>query len=182
VNEGFLIGAYVTYCTTLLAIRHSGEWREWADTWDEYVRDRWSLSKSRAKLLCSFAAFRLLCEKKEVRRLPDTPEQCKPLLALPKKQWLETWELVVDTADGPINAQHVESTMRRFRIFARKGIPPDVQAGIRVRRAAKTMAEFGDGERLVETVGERGLGNDWKDAVRVTIDADQARMNGKGDK
>lgn len=176
-NEQLLADSYRSYCETLLAIRQSGDWKDWFDDWGVYVESRWGLSKSRAKLLCDFAKLRNLALLQGFATLPDTPEQCKPLLALPQKQWLETWELVCDYCKPPITAANVAGCLEHFGIFANKRIPPDVLKGMRVRRAAKTLAEVGNGEQLVGEIGPRGLGKNWNKAVEVVIDADQARLN-----
>lgn len=179
-NEQLLTSYYADYCETLLAIRRSGEWKDWSGTWEEYVGKRWSLSKSRAKLLCQFAKLRAMCHVEHMR-LPETPEQVKAILALPQKQWLETWDLVTATAGKDlVNAAHVDAVMTRFHIYARKRLSPEAMKAIRVRRAAKTMAEMEDGERLVGEIGGKALGKNWNKAVEVVIEADQARLNERG--
>lgn len=186
-NADLLTQSYRDYCETLLAIRRSGEWKEHATTFDDYAKLRWSLSKTRAKLLCDFAKLIGLC-RKEGLPLPDTPENVKPLLSLAQKHWLDVWRLVLDCTGasmngGPkiINAASVQAVMDRFGIVAHKKLPEHVLKGQRVRRAAKTMAEIGDGEALVGQVGKRGLGKYWDDGVRVVIEADQARMDGNSE-
>jgi hypothetical protein len=176
-NEDLMVTEYVRYCESLLALRKSGDWKDWHETWDEYVVKRWGLSKARAKLVCDFAKFRQMLQAELFGTLPDTPEQVKALLALPQKQWLETWELVLQDNRLPITPQNVESTMQRFHIFAHKTLSPEAKKAIRVRRAAKTMAEMQDGTKLVGEIGGKALGKNWTKAVEVVIDADQARMN-----
>lgn len=176
-NEELMIGEYVRYCESLLALRKSRDWSEWYETWDDYVSKRWGMSKSRAKLLCDFAKFRAMCVEQQYTTLPDTPEQVKALLALPQKQWLETWELVLSVAPPPVLPQNVESAMEHFGIFAHKKLSPEALKAIRVRRAAKTMAEMSDGASLVAEIGGKALGKNWSKAVEVVIDADQARLN-----
>lgn len=177
-NEEMLSAAYVSYCETLLAIRKSGDWKDWHDTWDDYVQRRWSMSKSRAKLLCDFAKFRNMALDELFGTLPESPEQVKSILALPQKRWLEVWELVIGDNKLPITAANVESTMLRFHIYAHKKLSPEAVKAIRVRRAAKTMAEMNDGTQLVGEIGGKALGKNWTKAVEVVIDADQARLNG----
>jgi hypothetical protein len=176
-NEGLMVSGYVGYCENLLALRKSGDWRAWFETWDEYVQKRWGLSKSRAKLVCDFAKFRRECEAEMLSDLPETPEQVKALLSLPQKQWLETWELVLNYCKPPITPANIEGAMQHFHIYARKSLSPEAVKAIRVRRAAKVMAEMHDGEQLVNEIGGRALGKNWTKAVEVVIDADQARMN-----
>lgn len=177
VNDQLLSSYWVSLCETLLAIRKSREWRDWHETWDEYVTLRWSMSKSRAKLLCDFASLREMCHVELFGTLPETPDAVKPLLALPRKQWLEVWELVVNYCKHPITASAVEATMQHFHIYANKKLSPEALKAIRVRRAAKVMAEMHDGEKLVSEIGGRALGKNWGKAVEVVISADQARLN-----
>lgn len=176
-NDDLLTEGYHQYCDTLLAIRRSGEWKDHAPSFDDYAQKRWSLSKTRAKLLCNFAKFVAMCREHRIE-LPETPENVKPILGLAQKYWLDVWRLVLDSnGSAMVNAANVQAVMDRFGILAQRKLPQHVLNGQRVRRAAKTMAEFGDGEQLVEQVGKRALGKHWQDGVRVTIEADQARMD-----
>lgn len=176
-NEQLMTESYATYCQNLLALRKSGDWKAWHSTWDDYVSSRWGISKTRAKLLCGFAKFRELAEEALFGTLPETPEQVRAVLALPQKQWLETWELVLSVVTLPIRPANVESAMQHFHIYANKRVPPDVLKAMRVRRAAKTLAGMESGEQLVSEIGARALGKNWNKAVEVVIDADQARLN-----
>jgi len=176
-NEDLMVSAYVGYCENLLALRKSGDWKAWHETWDEYVRVRLGLSKSRAKLVCDFAKFRAMLDSELFATRPETPEQVKGILALPQKQWIDTWELVLNVCKPPVTAQNVESAMVHFHIYAHKSLSPEALKAIRVRRAAKTMAEMKDGTELVGEIGGRALGKNWNKAVEVVIDADQARLN-----
>lgn len=176
-NEQLLENAYAAYCQELFALRKSGDWKAWHDDWADYVKKRWGLSKSRAKLLCDFAQFRGMCEAELFGTLPETPEQVKALLALPKKRWLETWEMILSICKLPILPQNVESAMEHFGIYANKKLPPDALKAIRVRRASKTLADVGSGEQLVQDIGPRALGKHFDKAVEVVIDAHQARLN-----
>lgn len=176
-NEQLLASYYVSMAETLLAIRKSRDWDASCADFYDYAAKRWSLSKSRAKLLCDFAVFREMCHVELYSTLPETPEAVKSLLALPKKQWLEVWELVVNYCKPPITSAAVDATMQHFRIFANKKLSPEALKAIRVRRAAKVMAEMKDGEQLVSEIGGRALGKNWGKAVEVVISADQARLN-----
>lgn len=177
-NEQLLEAAYATYSQTLLAIRKSGDWKAWHDSFEDYCKVRWGLSKSRAKALCNFARFRDLCDAELLGTMPETPEQVKGILALPQKRWVETWELVLSVCKNlPITPQNVESALEHFGIYANKRLSPEALKAIRVRRAAKTMAEMSDGTKLVGEIGGRALGKNWNKAVEVVIDADNERRN-----
>lgn len=179
-NEDLMVTEYVRYCDSLLALRKSGDWKSWHDTWEEYVSSRWGLSKTRAKLICDFAKFREMAEAELFGTLPETPEQVRAVLALPQKQWLETWELVLSYCSLPIRPTNVEAALQNFHIYANKRVPPDVLKAMRVRRAAKTLAGMESGEQLVQEIGARALGKNWNKAVEVVIDADNERRNLNG--
>jgi hypothetical protein len=176
-NEQILESAYASYCESLLALKRSGDWKPRHKTWEDYAKARLGLSKSRAKLLCGFAKFRALLEAELFGTLPESPEQVKALLALPQRQWVEAWELVITDNGAPISPQNVDSTLQRFHLYAHKKLAPDVVKAIRVRRAAKVMAEMQNGTELVGEIGGRALGVNWTKAVEVIIDADQARLD-----
>lgn len=174
-NEQLLANYHQQLAETLLAIKKSGDWKPYA-TWEYYVQKRWSLSKSRAELLCKFAKFCGLCRAQNYR-MPDSPENVKPILALAQKRWIDAWALCVQYADGPINAGHCEATLAQFGFITRKKLPPHVLNGQRVRKAAKLLAGVEDGERLVEEGGARVLGKEWDTGIRHAIDIDQAKWN-----
>lgn len=175
-NESLMVNDYVRYCDSLLALRKSGDWKSWHDTWEDYVSSRWGLSKTRAKLLCNFAKFRQLLEAELFGTLPETPEQVKAILALPQKQWVETWELVVSFCSLPLRPGNIEAALQHFHIYANKRPSPEALKAIRVRRAAKTLADMQSGEQLVQEIGAKALGKNWSKAVEVVIDADQTRL------
>lgn len=177
-NEPLFSAAYHSLCENLLAIRRSGDWKSEASDFDSYVKARYSLSKTRAKLFCNFAIFTKLCREAGMD-LPETPDNVEPVLKLAQKRWLEVWELILAYAPDmrALNAQHCKSVMDHFGVLTNKRIPPHVLKGMRVRRASKVLAELGDGEQLVSEIGAKGLGKHWDESVRVVIDADQARMD-----
>lgn len=172
-----MVSSYVTYCLNLLALRKSDDWKAWHETWDDYVKVRWGLSKSRAKLLCGFARLRGMCEAEGYGVLPESPEQVKELLALPQKLWLETWELVLNYCKPPIMPHNIEGVMQHANLYAHKKLSPEAMKAIRVRRAAKTMSEMNNGTALVHEIGGKALGKNWNKAVEVVIDADNARRD-----
>jgi hypothetical protein len=176
-NEHLLATAYLRYCEHLVALKKSGDWKAQHESWDVYVQRRWGMSKSRAKLLCGFVKFRALLEAELVDVMPETPEQVKEILALPQHQWVETWLLVLNYCKPPITPGNVVSCLQHFKVYARKALSPTVRKAIRVRRAARTMSEMENGSDLVSEIGSKALGANWDDAVRVTIEADQARMD-----
>ena len=176
-NEQLLESSILQMCEHLRAIRKSGDWRSDTATFAEYAQDHWSLSKTRAKLMCDFATFASMVRSENLH-MPRSPECVKPILELAQKYWLDVWRICLQYSDGrPINAKYCLATMDQFGFVARKRIPDKILKGRKVRRAAKTLAEIEDGEALVDEIGPSGLGHDWDMAVRVAIDADQAKRN-----
>lgn len=167
-----MLESYVSYCEGMVELRRRGEWKQHAATFAEYAAARFSLSKTRVELICKFVALRRDAQAAGLA-LPETPEQVAPLLALPRKRWLEAWELVLDVSGGEVTARTIQGVFERFGICVRRRVPPHILRGIRVRRAAKALAAEADGEALALELGRRGLGRHWDDAVRVVIDADQ---------
>jgi hypothetical protein len=93
-------------------------------------------------------------------------------------KWAEAWQFVLDdNGRPPITPQNVESTLSRFGLSGHKVLSPEAKKAIRLRRAAKVIADCEDGTQLVADIGGRGLGKNWEKAVEVVIDADTARMN-----
>ena len=179
-SETLLGAGWEQVSTNLLSIRQSRAWQKEAVSWDIYCKQRWSLSKTRAKLLCNFGKLCVDCRKAYLP-VPDSPDNVAPILALTHKRWLETYRICVDYANGaPINAAHCQATMEHFSIIARKRVPDFVLNQKRLQKSVSTIASFGDGEKLVDEIGTNGLGKKWKDGVRVMIEADQFAMDQLG--
>jgi hypothetical protein len=177
-NEQLLTGSLIAYCETVLAIKREGSWKRQFKTFEQYALARWGLSKPRASLLCNFVRLRGLLKDELFGLLPETPEQVKALVRLPRVKWAEAWQFVLDdNGRPPITPQNVESTLSRFGLSGHKVLSPEAKKAIRLRRAAKVIADCEDGTQLVQEIGARGLGKNWDSAVRVTIEADQARMD-----
>ena len=178
-SESLLAAAWVQVADNMLAIRRAGDWRRDAASFDVYVAKRWSISKTRAKMLCNFATFCSMA-RGEFLRIPDSPDNIKPILDVAKKRWMDSWRICLDHAgDQLINAEHCKATMEYYGMGVRHKVPPKVLKGQRIRRATKTIAGMEDGTELVNDVGVGGLGHDWDVAMEVMIDADQAKMNDK---
>ena len=165
-NDDFISGAWQTLCDGYVAERKQhGE---------AYVMSRWSLSKSRLNLFTKFSKFCRMC-RDEGLAAPLSPDIAAPVLRLPQKRWMDTWNMCYQRSAD--TAQSIQSLMDHVGINTRKRPPDHVVKRNRVRKASQTLAEIGDGEALVDQIGPHGLGKQWPDAVRVVIDADQARMD-----
>lgn len=180
-NEQLLAAAWQQVCDNLLVLRKSKVWRSTHSCFNDYVIEVWCLSKTRAKLYCDFSTFSAMC-RAEYLKVPTSPDVVKPILELPMKRWIETWIICIDKAGCNPDNKSIRATMDFFGIGVRRRVPKSVLKTRKVRAAAKTLAEMGDGEKLVEEIGPAGLGHDWDMGLRVAIDADQAKMNKRGDK
>lgn len=176
-NESLLAEAIRDYCTELLALKKSGDWQLEHPSFEDYCQRRWSLSKTRVKLLLAFAAFCAMCRDAALP-LPTSPENVAPVLRLQKARWLDGWRLVVNYAGvGPINAAHCESTLQHFGLYARKRPPEHVVEAGKVRRSFRSLASVKDPEGLVEKIGPRGLGRDVDAGFHNAVEIFEAKMN-----
>lgn len=178
-SESLFALAIRQQCEHLLAIRKSGDWRRDATSFDTYCKKRWSLSKTRAKLLCDFAVFCRMAQDSYMR-VPDSPDNIRPLLALPQRRWLDVWTMVLDYAREPVSASSLSAILDHLGIVSRNRMPSWILNGKRVRKAAETLADLGDGEKLVDEIGPQGLGQKWDKAVKVVIEADQRKWDERG--
>lgn len=180
-DEQLLRDAIHDYCATLLAIARSFKKRT---EFFDHATKSYSLSKTRAGLYLNFAEFHTMCRDANMLN-PSHPDSVAPILALPKKQWLEVWKMVLDCGQLPTtgrycgqlpNAYGVKAVLDRFNISPKR-IPKHILERKKVQRAAQTLAEVKDGEALADRVGFHGFGRHWGDAVNVVIEADQRRMD-----
>lgn len=177
-TDQLMTGAWQQLADNLLSIRRSGGWRRpGVRSFEDYAARRWSLSKSRAALLCDFATFCGMC-RRHMLPLPDSPDNIKPILELRKRDWADVWAMCVQ--HHAVNAKDYQALLAHLGIISRRKIPPSVLKTKKVRKAVETMAGLQDGEALVDEIGPDGLGPKWDDAVKVVIDADQERMNING--
>jgi hypothetical protein len=114
----------------------------------------------------------------EYLRMPASPDVIAPLLKLPQGRWMDTWRMCIDY--DVRTAKSMTALFENFGIGGNKRTPQWVINGNRVRKAAKTLAEFGDGGQLVDEIGAKSLGRNWEKAVAVVISADEARMDERG--
>jgi len=177
-NEQLMAAAWQQVCDNVKSLRKSDGWRGSHADFNSYVKARWSLSKTRAKLYCDFSTFSAMCRAEHLH-IPDSPDNVKPILELAQKHWIDTWILCIDKADGSLTLshKHIKSVLDYYGIGIKRRVPASILKARKVRAAAKTMADIGDGEALVDEIGVTGLGHDWDLGVKVTIDADQAKMD-----
>jgi hypothetical protein len=106
---------FVEVGQALLAIREQKLYREAFGTFEDYLRQRWDLSRSYAHRLIDAAEVteRLLPVG---NILPVNEAQARPLASLPPEQQPTVWQEVVTTApDGKITAKHVQQVVTRAK-------------------------------------------------------------------
>jgi hypothetical protein len=99
----------------LLAIRDQHLYRQSYQTFEEYLRQRWDLSRPHA--------YRMIDAAVVVENLspigdmvPVNESQARPLTRLPPEQQAEVWREVVETAPpSGITAKHVQETVKRVK-------------------------------------------------------------------
>jgi hypothetical protein len=99
----------------LLVIRDQRLYRQSSPTFEDYLRQRWDLSRPRAYQLIS-AAQVIDTVSTIVDIVPVNESQARPLTSLPPAQQAEVWKEVVETAPpSGITAKHVQETVKRVR-------------------------------------------------------------------
>ena len=175
-DEELLSSLWLQLCDQVRVIRDSRQWIGEGGTWDNYCKTRWSLSKSRANLYYRFSKFAQMCREADMPP-PTSPDNVAPILQLTQKRWINCYRYCLNfVRPQRLTAQGCKNAMEHAGVVARKKPPQHVITGGRVRKAAKLLADIGDGEALVEQIGPKGLGKDWPDATRVVIDAEGARL------
>lgn len=115
---------FVEVGSALMTIRDQRLYRLAHSTFDDYCRDRWSISRIHAHRLIESAAVvgNLLPIGNTV---PATESQARPLTALQPEQQREAWQQAVDTApNGKVTAAHVESVVQQYKPAVEPIAPP----------------------------------------------------------
>jgi hypothetical protein len=106
---------FVEVGNALMKIRDGRLYREQHDTFEDYCRVRWGMSKMHAYRLMDAAQVITNLESNQLVTLPANESQTRPLSQLTPQLQREVWPIVVDTApNGNITARHVESVVDSF--------------------------------------------------------------------
>ena len=102
---------FVDVGTALLEIRDSRLYRTAFDTFEDYCRERWGMSRPRAYQLIDAATV-----ASNLSTTVDIPERhLRPLVALEPEEQRTAWQQVLETApNGKVTAAHVERTIERL--------------------------------------------------------------------
>lgn len=106
---------FVDVGTALLEIRDSRLYRSEYDTFEDYCRERWGMSRPRAYQLIDAAEVSTNLST-IVDKLPATESQARPLTSLTPEMQVQAWQQAVDTApDGKITAAHVQAVVSQMQ-------------------------------------------------------------------
>lgn len=104
------LATFVDVGNALLAIRDARLYRQSHDTFEDYCRGRWGMSRPRAYQLIQAAEI-----GSNLSTIVDTPpreSQLRPLAKLEPDLQREAWQRVIDTApNGRVTAAHVQAVV-----------------------------------------------------------------------
>lgn len=106
---------FVDVGRALLEIRDARLYRQSFDTFEDYCRDRWGMSRIHAHRMIEAAnVTNNLLPTGNI--LPTSERQARPLASIEPEQQREAWQRAVDTApNGKVTAAHVQSVVNGFR-------------------------------------------------------------------
>jgi hypothetical protein len=108
------IKGYYEAGSALLAIRDERLYRKDFDTFDDYCRDKWGMSKSHANRLIE--ASEVVSTVTPIGVIPANEAQARELGKVPQEKRAEAWQKVVESSpDGGVTAQHIRNTVRPYR-------------------------------------------------------------------
>ncbi|GIK39539.1 MAG: hypothetical protein BroJett011_33720 [Chloroflexota bacterium] len=121
---------FVEVGEALAEIRDSKLYRSQYDTFENYCRERWGISRPRAyELINAAEVVQNLSATADISPAPMSPigdilptseRQARPLTLLPPKQQTAAWQQAVETApNGHVTASHVEQVVKQNFIYAR---------------------------------------------------------------
>lgn len=118
---------FVEVGTALMEIRDSRLYRDSHTTFEDYCRERWGFSRSRAHRLIEAAEVTSdLLPTGNI--LPTSERQVRPLASLPAEDRATVWQAAVETApNGKVTAAHVERTVNEYRTPVADALPAWVE-------------------------------------------------------
>lgn len=112
IERGFKV--FVEVGNALMEIREHRLYRADYDTFEEYCRDRWGMSRRHANRLVE--AAEVANNLGPMGPIPQTERQARPLAPLPPEQQREAWQQAVESApNGKVTAAHVEKTVATYQ-------------------------------------------------------------------
>jgi len=104
---------FIEVGAALQEIRDSKLYRQTHDTFEDYCRERWGMSRIHAHRMIEAAtvADNLL----PIGNIPATESQARPLTTLEPEAQREVWQRAVETApNGKVTAAHVQATVDEY--------------------------------------------------------------------
>jgi hypothetical protein len=127
----------------LLAIRDGRMYRAEHKTFEDYCRERWGFSKSRANQLVS--AAEVVGNLTTIVAKPQTESQARPLAALPPEKQPEAWQAATSKAESEgrkVTARDVQEEVKKITTTAEivdvEVLPPEQKEV----REEKTKAKY----------------------------------------
>jgi hypothetical protein len=165
---------FVEVGMALLKIRDGRLYRESHDTFQNYCRDRWAMSRQRANQLVD--AAKVMENLTTIVVKPATESQARPLVGLAPDQQRQVWSQAIETApNSKITAEHVKATVDEM-FPARQSLPgqssfldaleddqSDSWSECELRRKAlveagqTVTANLRDDSRLISWAQEKGI-------------------------
>jgi hypothetical protein len=109
------IKTFIEVGHALLVIRDQRLYRQTYGAFEDYLRERWDLSRPRAYQLID-AAQVVDTVSTSVDIVPVNEAQARPLTSLPPEQQVEVWKEAIETAPpSGITAKHVQATVKRAK-------------------------------------------------------------------
>lgn len=147
---------FVEAGNALAEIRDQRLYRESFESFEEYCRARWKISRPRAyEIIGSAEVVTILSGLPDIQRLPANSRQAEPLAQLPPDQIPSAWAEAVETApNGRLTGAHVDRVVNRTL-----GKPPKVkplEPGNLAIVTAINSEDFGQTVR-VSTVEKGGI-------------------------
>jgi len=97
----------------LCQIKEKRLYRETHDTFEDYCRERWDISRDYAYK--QIAAASVIQNVDQGIQKPETERQARPLAKLPAEEQAPAWQKAVETApEGKVTARHVGKIVREI--------------------------------------------------------------------
>ena len=123
----------------LAEIRDRRLYIEGHDTFEDYCRERWGMSKTHAnRLIASAATLEVLGD---VEERPANEAQVRPLTLLPPDRQAEAWDRAVVASHGHVTAASVARVVDEMLA--------EGSAKVHVKPVSKTAVRFIDRDRMV---------------------------------
>jgi hypothetical protein len=106
---------FIEVGNALLEIRRSRLYRSTNESFEQYCKEKWSMSETHANRLIQAGEFANNVKDTPMGVLPQTERVARPLASLPKDKQQEVWTQAVETApNGKVTAKHVEEVKKSW--------------------------------------------------------------------